>query len=113
MSHTKILYREFSSLKEDGSIEVILHKKLNIITLIINENGSSIKIRYDLTIEGDTPEDRISYVDNLRRKANLLGRASQEIKNIIKKELFKELLEEGSLDQSEYDIRMGNTKGNG
>lgn len=107
MSNTKVLFREFTSLKEDGTIEIIENKKLNIITLVLTENGTSVKMRFDYNIQGDTSEERLSYVDNLRRKANLLGRASTFLKNDIKNELYSELLKEGTIDKEIYNKKLG------
>lgn len=108
MIGTKKLYSEFTSLKEDGSLEIIENKKLDVLTLVITENGKALKIRFDLEIKGEDAEERLSYVDNLRRKANLFGRASLEIKNYLKRNTYKELFESGDIDEELYDKKLGN-----
>lgn len=108
MTDTKKLYSEFLSLKEDGSIELVEDKNTNSLNLVISENGNSLKVTFSLDIKGKEAEDRLSYVDNLRRKANLFGRASLEIKNYLKRNTYKELFESGDIDEELYDKKLGN-----
>ena len=94
-----------ASFRKDTFVEIVHRKDIDIVEFKIRDKDGEKVIPFNLSLFEKS--DNKSMVLNNINRANIIGRADAVLKNFLKTTMFKKLLDSGEIDQSEYEMRMG------